>query len=150
MLMRTKPSELMSRAGVLAIFVVGRLERVPVDRLRRDLLAFLVEDADLFVRQVVRVGLHLGDQVLLDQRRRHRPERIEIDLRRLGLHDRRLAVDLADAGDVMGIDDPVLDRLDVGGRNVDHHEALAEIAGEGAQANDIGLQLLQAARRRRC
>ena len=45
---------------------------------------------------------------------------------------------------MVGIDDAVLDRLDRRGGNVDHHEALAEIAGERAQPHDIGLQLLQA------
>ena len=66
--------------------------------------------------EIVRIRLHLRDQILLDQRGRHGPERVEIDLGRLGLHDRRLAVDLADARDVMGIDDAALDRLDRGGR----------------------------------
>ena len=43
----------------------------------------------------------------------------------------------------MRIDDAVLDRLDRGGGNIDHDEALAEIAREGAQADDVGLELLQ-------
>ena len=121
--MRTKPSELMSPPGSWRYLIVRRVGRVPVDRGWRDFLAVLVEDADLLFRQIVRIRLHLRDQILLDQRRRHGPERIEIDLGRLGLHDRRLAVDLADAGRVMRIDDAVLDRLDRGGRNIDHHEA---------------------------
>ena len=114
----------------------------------RDLLSVLVEDADLFVRQIIRIRLHLRDQILLDQRRRHGPERVEIDLGRLGLHDRRLAVDLADAGGVMGIDDAALDRLDRGGGNIGHHIASAEIAAIGLEPNDIGLKLLQARRGR--
>ena len=73
---------------------------------------------------------------------------IEIDLRRLGLHDRRLTVDPADAGAVVRIDDPVLDRLDGSPRQVDDHEPLAKVAGIGAQADDIRLELLETGGRR--
>ena len=61
----------------------------------------------------------------------------------MGLHDRRLAVDLADAGGVMRIDDAVLHGLDRGGGDVDHDEALAEIARIGFEPDDVGLELLQ-------
>ena len=44
----------------------------------------LVEDADVVVREIVRIGLHLGDQILADDRGRHRPERVEVDLDGLG------------------------------------------------------------------
>ena len=73
---------------------------------------------------------------------------IEIDLGRLGLHDRRLTVDPADAGAVVRIDDPVLDRLDGSPRQVDDHEALAKVAGIGAQADEIRLELLETGGRR--
>ena len=63
---------------------------------------------------------------------------------RARLHDRRLAVDLADAGGVVGDDLPVLDRLDGGGGNVHRHVARAEIAREGAQAHEIEFELAQA------
>ena len=43
----------------------------------------------------------------------------------------------------------VLDRLDLGGRHVDHDIALAEEAGHGAQAHQIGLELAEAHRRPR-
>ena len=71
------------------------------------------------------------------------PVGVEIDLRRLGLHDRRLTVDPADAGAVMRIDDAVLDRLNGGRRKVDDHEALAKVAGIGAQTDEVRLELLQ-------
>ena len=73
---------------------------------------------------------------------------IEIDLGRLGLHDRRLTVHPADARAVVRIDDPVLDRLDGSPRQVDDHEALAKIAGIGAQSHDIRLELLETGGRR--
>ena len=76
------------------------------------------------------------------------PIRVEIDLRRLGLHDRRLTVHAADAGAMMRINHAVLDCLDRSGRQVDDHEALAEIAGIGAQANEVRLELLQTGRGR--
>ena len=111
---------------------------------KEDLLAILAEHANSFVRQIAGIRLHLGDEVLLDQRGRHRPKRIEIDLGRFRLHDRRLAVDLADAGGVMRIDDAVFDGLDGGGGNIHHDEAGPRIGRIGFQPNDIGLKLLQA------
>ncbi|MCY1238535.1 hypothetical protein D9M72_512770 [compost metagenome] len=38
----------------------------------------------------------------------------------------------------------VLDRFDIGGRNVDHHVAAAKIAGHRLQANEVGLELAEA------
>ncbi len=69
--------------------------------------------------------------------------RVEIDVERLGLHDRRLAVDLADARVVVRVDDAVFNRLDLGRGNVEQDEALAKVAGIRAQPHDIDLQLLQ-------
>ena len=46
------------------------------------------------------------------------------------------------------IDDPVLDRLDRSPRQVDDHEPLAKVAGIGAQANEIRLELLETGGRR--
>ena len=121
--MRTKPSELRSAPVSWRYLKLVASLLFQLIEAARNLLSVLVEDADLFVRQIVRIGLHLRDEILLDQRRRHGPERIEIDLGRLGLHDRRLAIDLADAGGVMRIDDAVFDRLDRGGGNVHHHDS---------------------------
>ena len=57
---------------------------------------------------------------------------------------RRLAVALADAGGVAGVDHAALDRLDEGGRDVDDDVAVAEIARHGAQAAHIDLELADA------
>src|ERR1700722_208961 len=135
-------------AGLLAIAEMRRLIRVPIDRGRRNILPILVEDVDLFLGKIVRIGLHLRYQILLDERRRHVPVGVEIDLRRLGLHDWRLTVHPADAGAVVRIDDPVLDRLDGSPRQVDDHIPLAKVAGIGAQADDIRLELLETGGRR--
>ena len=144
--MRTKPSELRSApVSCRYLKLVASLLFQSIED-GRNLLSVLVEDADLFVGQIVGIGLHLRDEILLDQRRRHGPERIEIDLGRLGLHDRRLAIDLADAGGVVGVDDPAFDRLDRRGRNVRDHVASSEIPAIGLQPDDIGLELLQARR----
>ncbi len=72
------------------------------------------------------------------------PVRVEVDVERARLHHRGLAIDAADAGAVMGRDDAVLHGLDRFGRDVGHDVALAEIAGEGAQAHEVDLELVQA------
>src|SRR5829696_6293679 len=113
-------------AGVLPEHVARRLVRVPVDPLRRDLLALRRVDADFVLGEVVRLLLHLRDQILLDDRSRDGPERVEVHLGDLGVHDRRLPVDLADAGGVAARDPPLLHRLDDGGRDVHDHVAVAE------------------------
>ena len=46
-------------------------------------------------------------------------------------------------GDVMAEHHAVLDRLDRRGRDVGHDEALAEVAREGAQPDEVDLELLQ-------
>ena len=131
-------------ARILAEHVIGRFHRVPVHLGWRDLLAGAGEDADLVFRQVVRILLHLGDQILADDRRGDGPERIEVHRDGAGLHDRRLTVDLADACGVVGDDLPVLHRLDGGGGDVHRHVACAQIAREGAQAHEIEFELTQA------
>ena len=65
----------------------------------------------------------------------------------LGVHDRRLAVDLADAGGVAGLHDAALDRLDEGRRDIHDDIALAEVARVGAQADEVEFELAQAAPR---
>ena len=71
----------------------------------------------------------MGDDVLLDERDRHRPCRVEVDGRDARLDDRRGPVHLADDRDIAAGDFSALDRLDGGGGNVDHDVAVAE--GEG-------------------
>ena len=56
---------------------------------------------------------------------------------------RRLPIDLADDGGVAQHDAAVLDGLDLGGRDVDHDIAAAEVAGQSAQPHEIGLQLAE-------
>ena len=128
-------------AGVLPEGVAGGFVGVPVDRFRRDLLPVGADDPDLVLGQVVRFLAHLGDQILADDRGRNRPSRVEVDLGNPGLQDRRLAIDLADAGRVARGHHAAFDRLDHGGGNIDHHIAMAKIAGEGAQAHDVQLKL---------
>ena len=79
----------------------------------RDLVALAVEDADAELGQVLRILVHVLDQVLLDDALGHRPVGVELDLVDLGIHDRRGALDLADDRGVALHDRAALDRLDV-------------------------------------
>jgi hypothetical protein len=71
------------------------------------------------------------------------PVRIDDDLMDLGIQDRRLAVDLADHSGMAGNDAVAFHRLDLRGGNVHHYVAVAEEAGHGAQAHQIGLELAE-------
>ena len=113
------------------------------DLIRLQLIAVLVEDADVVVGQIGRLLLHLRDQVLLDDGSRHRPERVEADLVDLAGEERRLPVDLADDGDVAGDDDAVLYRLDLRAGDVDHDIAASRHLRR-LDPLQIGLQLRQA------
>ena len=62
----------------------------------------------------------------------------------LEFKQRRLTVDLADAGGVAGVDDAALHRLDESGGDVGDHVLVAETADEGAQAAHVDLELADA------
>ena len=130
-------------ARVLAEHVVDRLIRVPVHLLRLQLVAVLVEDADVVIGEVGRLLLHLRDQVLLDDRSRDRPERIEANLVDLARQDRRLPVDFADDGNVAGHNHAVLDRLDLRAGDVHQHVAVRCLLHR-FDAIEVGLQLRKA------
>jgi hypothetical protein len=87
-------------------------------------------------------------QILADDRGGHRPERIEVDVQHLGLHDRRLAIDLADARRVMAEHLTVFDGFHRRCRDVHRDKALTKIAGIAAEANEIELELAEALLRR--
>ena len=97
----------------------------------------------LFLVEIVRILAHQRNDVLADDRFRRVPVGIDDDLVDLGIDDRRLAVDLADDRGVAQHDAVVLDRLDLGGRDVDHHVAVAEEAGHRAQPHEVGLELAE-------
>jgi hypothetical protein len=99
----------------------------------------------LALSQIAGLLAHLRDQVLADDRSRNRPGRVEIDLGNFRLQQRRLAIDLADAGGVAGRDGAVLDGFHHSGRDVGNDIAVAEIARPGAQPDNIGLQLADTA-----
>jgi hypothetical protein len=112
--------------------------------MRRLLLVVLgVEDADVVFAEIIRLGLHLRNQVLADDRHRHGPERVEVDLHDLAADVRRGPVRLAGNGSVARHRDAVFDRLDLGRRNVGDHDAVAEIAGKAFQPDRVGPQLRQ-------
>ena len=92
---------------------------------------------------IARVLAHLGDDVLLQDRQRHRPGRVEIDRRDLRGERRRRPVDLADHRHVAPRHLAVLDRLGDGGRNVHHHVALAESEAHAVQPVERGRELAQ-------
>src|SRR5690606_26518519 len=123
----------------------GRLLGRPVDGQRIDLVALGIEDMDVVLGQVVRVLADERDDVAPHYRFGRVPVRIDNDLVDPGTQERRLTIDLADHSRVAQRDAAVLDRLDLGGGDVDHHETLAEVScGQLAQAHQVRLQLLQA------
>ena len=65
-----------------------------------------------FLVEIIRLGLHLRDQVRAHDRHRHGPVRIEIDLDDPAVDVGRRPVRLADHGGVARHRDAVLDRLD--------------------------------------
>jgi hypothetical protein len=131
-------------ARILAEREFGGVVRGPVDRRRIDLLAFVVEDTDVLVREVVRILLHVRDQVLADDRDRNMPIGIEDDLVDLRRQHGRLARDLADDGIVALDDAAAFDDFHLGRRNIDEDVAVAEEARHRADADEVRLQLLQA------
>ena len=119
-------AERIDGAWILAQRVVHRRLGRPVEALRIDLLTLRVEDADLHLVEIGGIFAHMRDDVLLDERDRHRPGRVEVDGRDARLDDRRGAVHLADDRDIAARDLSALDRLDGRGGNVDHDVAVAE------------------------
>ena len=104
----------------------------------------------LLLGQIIRLGLHLRDQVLAHDRDRHGPVRIEIDLDDARIDFGRRAVRLADDRDVARHHGAVLDRLELRRRDVAHDEALRRFGIERAQPRQIGLELARAADRPEC
>ena len=136
-------------ARVLAEPVVHRLVGLPVDLVGLDLVALVIVDADVPRLQVRGILLHDRDQVAADDRRRHRPVGMEIDLGDLGIDDRRGPRDLADHGRMPLHHDAVLDHLDRCRRDVDHHVAFGQRLGrQHLEARQVGRELLQAHLRR--
>ena len=82
--------------GVTAAYALGRIAFKG-----RGLLLTTVLAVSMFPQVAVLYRWsHQRDQILADDRGRHGPERVEIHVEDARIHDRRLAVDLADAGDV--------------------------------------------------
>ena len=123
--MRIEPSELFA-PEILAQRVVRGPFGAPVHRLRIDLLARAVEDADLGAREIARIALHARNDFLLDDRCRHSPGRVEVDDLDMGDDLRRGMFGVADDGDIAVGDAAVVDRLDRGRRQVDHDIPVAK------------------------
>ena len=140
--MRIEPSELRS-PGILLELVVHRLFGEPVDLRRRQLVVLRIEDADLVLGEIIRLGLHLRDQVLAHDRDRHGPVRIEVDLDDARIDVGRRPVRLADHRDVARHHGAVLDRLELRGRDVADDETGGLLGVERAQPRQIGFQLAQ-------
>ena len=79
------------------------------------------------VAQIIWIGLHLGDKVFADDRGRHSPEWVKINLYRLGLHDRRLTINFANASDVMGDDGAVFYGFNLRSWNVGGDITIAKV-----------------------
>ena len=129
-------AERVAAPRILPQDVVGGLFGRPVDRARADLLTLIGQDADVGPAEIAGVALHLGDDLVLDDRGRHGPGRVEIDRLNLGDGLGRGMLDVADDGDVAPRDRSALHRLDRGGGDVDHHIALAE--GEHVAGHALG------------
>ena len=98
----------------------------PVDQRGIDLRPLdAVEDADVVVHQVVGVSHVFRNDVALDDRGRDLPVGIEVDVAHLAGQRRRRPLELAHHDVVARIDMAVLDRLELGGGNVDEDGVLA-------------------------
>jgi hypothetical protein len=94
--------------------------------------------------KVARVLAHLGDDLVLGDRQRHRPGRIEID-RRDGCGQRRRGlVGLADDHDIAALHLVVGNRLGERGRDVDDDIAVAEHEIHAGEPTERGFELLDA------
>ncbi len=142
MSMRNAPSAFHA-AGILPDGEVRRPVRVPVDAVGIDLAAGTVQHPHVHARRVARVLAHLRDDVLLQDAERHRPGRIEIDGRDVSGERRRRSIGAPDLHDVAAHDAVALDRLGEGGRQVDHHVALAEVEIHRRETVERGRELAQ-------
>ena len=94
--------------------------------------------------EIARIPAHMGHDLVLGDRERHRPGRIEIDRGDVGGQRRRRLVDLADDDAIAALDLAVGDRLDEGGRNVHHDVALGEDEIHAQEPLERGFELLDA------
>ena len=134
--------------GVLPDGEVRRAVGLPVHRGRIDLAAGAVEHAHVHAGDVAGVTAHLRPDVLLHDRERHRPGRIEVDGSELGRERRRRPVGLADDGGVAPHHAAVLDRLGDRSGDVHDHVALAEGEIHVGEPVERGRELAQAPRHR--
>ena len=88
--------------------------------------------------------LALGDQVLLDHRRRQVPHRVEVELVDRRVQDRRRPVGLADDAGMARDDAIVVDHLDLRRGDVDEHVLLGRRLARLREALEVGLELLEA------
>ena len=140
--MRTAPSAFQF-PEVLADGKVRRAIRAPVDGFRIDLAALPVEHAHVHALDITLVLAHPGDDVLLHDRQRHRPGRVEVDSGDVGRQRRRRPVRLADHHHVAAHDLVAVDRFGERGRQVHHHVALAKGEIHRGEPIERGPQLTQ-------
>ncbi len=140
--MRTAPSAFQAPESCRMVKLGARSECQSTDA-GIDLGARAVEHAHVHARDVVRVLAHLGDDVLLHDRQRHRPGRIQVDRGDVGGERRRRPVGLADHHHVAPHHLVAVDRLGEGGRNVDHDVALTEREIHRDQAVERGRERAQ-------
>ena len=88
-------AERVPAAGILADGKVRRAVRRPVDRLRTDLLVMRAEHAHVHAGNIVRIPTHAREDLVLSNRERNRPGRVEVDRGDVGGERRRRLVDLA-------------------------------------------------------
>ena len=86
----------------------------------------------------------MGDDLVLGDRQRHRPGRIEIDRGDGSGQRRRRLVDLADDDAIAALDFAVGDGLDEGGRNIHHDVALGEDEIHAQEPLERSFELLDA------
>ena len=145
--MRMRPSEFAS-PGSSPERVMHGVVRIPVDQRRRHFLVVRIVNANVVLRQIIRLVLHQRDQVLAHDRHRHGPVRIEVDLDNLAVDVRRRPVRPADHGNVPLDSNVIFDGFDARGRNVHDDVARSEIGRQRLQAIDVDLELIAPRRRR--
>ncbi len=122
----TQRAQRIARAGILPQRVIRRALARPVHGARIDLLAARVQHANARAREIGRVFEHFRRDLVLDDRHRHGPGRIDVDRHDLGLHLRRMMLHVADDRRVAAYDEVVLHRVDGGRGDIDDDVARAE------------------------
>ena len=121
---------------------MDRVFRIPVDLRRLQLVVVHVVDADVIFVQIIWVFLHDWNQILPNDRDRHRPVRIEIDFDDLAVDVGRRARRPTHHRRVARHRDIVLDRFDARSREIDDYITRTQVGGERLEPRNVDLELI--------